>query len=377
MRRGTTIDAAMNHAQIIITRLFLILAFSTVLFAAPACTQQVQFVAVDITVRDEAGQPLENVPLEILSSTKTRFGFTDADGALAMSVEITEGDEFICAWLHDGFRYEYHEIDIVLAGEMYQSYREQYHFRKGYFIPVIPGQKTYSLNITAHDIVHVTGNVLPPGLREQWFPKSVFIDSRDGLWFGVVDPVNEFEIPVRRRADTELFISMDHSPRLHSVPLTAGQTIEDVNIGEFVVPPLRADATAQIIMQNAQGQWLPGGVGPLWLGVTLISEGGSIILGYLARHDDGFVVGNPDSAVDPDMPPELPAATYFVAPGVVSTRDDSIHMLLLDAIRAGQFAQLEAAGVPKLTAIAGQTTEFTFDAAMARDAILTATEEKP
>jgi hypothetical protein len=359
------------------TLLFFLVLLIPGILATSAHAQQTQVVTVSITVQTEAELPLENVPLEANSPTENRFGFTGIDGVLTTPLEITEGDDFIGVWLHSGFRYESTEIDVALADEMYRLYREQYFFRKWYFIPVVPGQNAYSLTITAHPIIHLTGNVLPPGPQEQWYPNSVFIEIRDGLWFRTVDPVNEFTIPVRQGADTELFISIDDSPRLYSVPLTTAQTINDVNIGQIVIPALQTDATAQIIMQNGKGEWFPGGVGPLWLGITLISDDGSIILSYLARHDDGYVVGNPDSAVDPNMPPDLPAATYYVAPGVVSSSDHNIHMLLLDAIRAGQLAQLDAAGVPKFTAIAGQTTNFTFDAAQARDAILAATGQGP
>jgi hypothetical protein len=366
----------MKYAHTYALHLFLLLVLFLGSLAAPARAQQTQTVTMTITVRTEAGAPLENVPLEMHSPTQARFGFTGADGVLTTPLEVTEGDDAIDVWLHPGFRYDPTLIDVDLAEQMYMLYREQYYFRSRYHTQILTGQDSYSISITAHPIVHVTGSVIPPGPQEQWFPDSVFFDIRDGLWIGTVDPVNEFSIPVRRSADTELFISMDDSPRQHIATLTAAQTVNDVNLGQITIPPLQTDASTQITMQNAQDQWAPGVI-PLWRGVTLISDDGSVFLSYPARPDDGFVVGNPDSAVEPDLPPQLPAGVYYVAPGFTVNVDLSIHMRLLDAIRDGQLAQLDAAGVPKFTAIAGQTTQFTFDAAQARDAILAATGQGP
>jgi len=64
---------------------------------------------------------------------------------------------------------------------------------------------------------------------------------------------------------------------------------------------------------------------------------------------------------------QLPAGTYYVTPGSYGDRP---FFALYESVKAGRQAQLDAAGVPKITIVAGQTADLTFDAQAAHDAII-------
>ena len=103
----------------------------------------------------------------------------------------------------------------------------------------------------------------------------------------------------------------------------------------------------------------------LGAGVSLINSDGGIVycfplnrLGRAATFSRSTPLGGET---------RVPAGAYYIAPGIVG---QGLAVALLDAIRDGRQAALDAAGVPQIQAMPGQTASISFDGRAARDAIV-------
>ena len=102
--------------------------------------------------------------------------------------------------------------------------------------------------------------------------------------------------------------------------------------------------------------------------VVNINADGSIILAYPVT-STGTAVKDHTTAGTLELP-RIPAGTYYISPGNFG---HPIQLKLLDKIRAGELADLDAHNVPKVTA----PGTVAFDVAQARDAILAAAGGSP
>lgn len=183
--------------------------------------------------------------------------------------------------------------------------------------------------------------------------------------FDLVMPSEDgaFAVNVRKHAPAELWIAGEPT-QLHSVRLTAAQTAGDIDLGNVVITEAIPNATLKLTMNNNRGLHLAS---KLHLGndLAVISADGTYMFLFGVRNNGRVHWPDQNSKAVYDLP--VPAGTYYIAPGSLETRP---FLALLESIRTNRHAQLDAAGVPKVTVAAGQTKSLAFDAHAAVAAII-------
>lgn len=161
----------------------------------------------------------------------------------------------------------------------------------------------------------------------------------------------------------EVVYGFSGSGRSYFVELDATDTVQDVDLGDVVAPQLTEDGRADIDLLNQVtvfDKWL----NPLGLGVSLVSTDGQVAYAF-------WVGENGDARQrrweDPPQDPHLAAGEYYLSPGLLFSRPS---LALRYSILEGRQALLDAARVPKVTIVGGQTATASFDVATVRDAIL-------
>jgi len=341
-------------------------ASTAILALAMACGRTLASgVTVNVSVTTDAGVPLANAPVAVRSPSDAQFAFTDGAGKAAVTLNILPTDDQINAYLYKGTRFDMTPEQRILAAEKYADYTRTFSFQTEYAVDIVPGRAQYDIAMIGHDAIAVTCRVT----NQPQFPTQVTAEVRGVASVGMFPPGEPFTLHgVRKGAAAELFFGMEGAV-IHSVRLSAQQTLADIDLGDVAIPSPAGTAVVDLTAENFLNQWTRGGMEPLGRYVTLIRADGGLILAYPINRSNGKVVADVDT-VQPMVPPSLPPGTYYISPGIFGGR---LQLRLLDALRAGQQAALDAHNVPKVTAVADQTVTLTFDAAQARDNIMAAT----
>ncbi|TVQ63699.1 MAG: hypothetical protein EA378_01085 [Phycisphaerales bacterium] len=167
---------------------------------------------------------------------------------------------------------------------------------------------------------------------------------------------------LRRGYGAEVMILGPDTPQWKVIDIEPHQTLEDVDLGQVHIPPYQPGTVPmhmQLInddqLSTRAVEWVRGSV-------TIFSEDGQVATIFAKSSFTG-----PIADLRHDEPPRVPLldpGVYFVAPGPLGT---SSATLLRRLLRDG--VDVEAAGVPKLTAVEGEPIHITVDAVQVEQAI--------
>ncbi len=319
-------------------------------------------VTVNIAVRTQAGAPLQDVPLRCSANEDRGFGFTNAEGALTLIVNVRPDEPPLVVTVTDGRWFNLTPDTKELARERSRALRTQYFINGSYLIPLTPTATDCSLEVIAQPAVTVRANLGDGG---PYRPFRSFL-VRGGSSGDDLDPSQPFVVPgVRQGAPTDIFVRMALRPQFHVLHFNATQTAQDINLGEIQLVDAPRTATVAVTMTNLTNLFdIDGAL--LWDHATLVSSDAQVILVFRVDQSSGTIVERLRAA-PPLAMPLVPPGTFYVSPGMI---DMPLPLALFDAVRAGRQADLDAAGVPKFTAIEGQQVTLQFDARAARDAIM-------
>jgi hypothetical protein len=327
-------------------------------------TQGPQFetVQLTITVKTSAGVGIPDAPMEAMSDVQSRFQMTDATGQATFTiVKVTDENTITVRLTHGGFTPLVPPELRATATQQYYAVRNAHAFKPCYLV-TLKGTSPFAADIVTKPAVTVSGRILDGGGQ----PRSSALAPRSSnTFYSIADSeLGVFSLGgVTRGEPGELWISGDLT-QAHVVPLTAEQLQTDLNIGDLIIADTIRDATLELQMSNTSAIVVPSKIDiqrELCLVATDDAE-----LHTLGARDDGEVFIT-DLANQPLTAIPIPAGTYYIVPGSFGRVS---CFALLESIRAGRQALLDAAGVPKVTVTAGQTVSFEFDAQAALDAVM-------
>lgn len=347
-------------------------AFACAVLLSATISASAAPVTVTVNVATSAGIPIVNAPIQVYSDAAVVFGFTDVAGIVMFTIELDPSDPDIVARLWNGaFHLNLSPEERELAYEQFEQLPELYHFLPYYFAQAVPDQTQYQINMIAQPAVQVTGRLVD----NQGLPLAgnfFAIGVRDSAWFGEFFDANGVFTArgISQGAGAEIALVLK-GPETQLIQLSAVQTMQDIALGDIVVQLHERPIPLNMSITNFEDLYDPGDIA-LWTMISLIRDDAQVLLTFPVKPPDGQVVAEV-VAIQTDVP-RTTEGVYYIVPGPIAA---PTALALLDAIRAGQLAALDAAGVPKFTAVAGQTTQFTFDATLARNAILAATGQAP
>ncbi len=338
---------------------------SILVFVAVACSVaeigrgQPTTVTIDVTVATEQGAPLEGMLI-------TAFG-----DAGQWTAEVTGSDGVVSLQIERPSTYQ--SIVLALAPPDFNSvspemYAEQemrllelmglFWFRGVYVIDLIDGQAMYDANITAFEAVSVRGRLVYQG--QPLFGAMALLGS---LWDAESDrDTGEFVIGgVQLGTPALIFISRGYGQEeFHAFDAT--QTMTDIDMGDVELNPAVNDSRLDLDITQWDMLDLRGrSRAP---SVTLVRDDGTYAISL--KLDTAGRACLFRTSVEPLS---IPAGTYYISPGPVGP--DPVSTRLINLVRDG-VVDLDAAGLPKLTAIAGQVTTIQVDAPTAEAAIMNA-----
>lgn len=228
-------------------------------------------------------------------------------------------------------------------------------------VRIATGQEVYTVDLFAQMAITVNGRAVDDGGK----PVSAHAE-RGGLLALRLHPGARggiFEVcGVPKGQDSFLFLSTDR-PDTHVIWLTAAQTGSDLNLGNVGVPAVTSDADIEISVTDRAA--VRSDLGFQDSLVTLIHQDGLIVY-TLKITEHGGVTTYPEGE-DETAHPKVAPGRYYIVPGMSNTSDSSLKVLRL--IRAGKHALLDAAGVPVIEPVSGQTTSGAIDLAAVQQII--------
>lgn len=329
--------------------------------ASLAAQDDVRPVTIIITAVDPDGEPIPEVPLQCLTLSAAAFGVTDAAGRLVHTLDVARTNDVMVVRIWDGMMHRIPYDLRVIAERRVQELPNHFAFKAIYLVPLTPEQDEYTLQIAAERTVRIQGRLVDANGE----PVSAGTIGSFGYMAGddvEVDDEGRFEyMGTPRGRAVQLFAQQ--STQVHIIELSAQQTLVDLDLGDVPVPDPVADAPVRVMLQNHE-YIFDSMLRTIGAGATLVSTDGALILGFPANAEGDVVVAR--WHIPPQLP-YLPAAEYYVVPGSVGS--DS-GMALLRSVRAGRQAQLDAAGVPKITAVTGEEAALTLDARAVFNAVI-------
>lgn len=348
-------------------RMIVVLAasiFPAAAISACAYAEQVQ-VTVEVVTSD--GTPITDAPVLVHTLADMDFGFTSAQGQLQVTTTLAKDNRTVVARIWDGSR-----INLPTWEEQDFASQREKALKQQYFLPLtveasVPeNQSACTVQILAWPAVTIHGRFVDAAgvPLTEWFVSARGGASGAGSW------PNEVEGPfalggVRRNAETELWANTDSS-QVHIYPLSLEQTQADSNLGDLVLSDVDAPIQTNILLVNYAELLGPGEL-PWYRTVTAIRSDGQVIYCFSIGFD-GRAVETRTAEPEDGVGGRLAPGVYYLAPGLFGAE---MHWLLLDAIREDRLDELNAAGVPRITAVEGEVAAATVDMRAARDAIMT------
>lgn len=330
-------------------------------------------ITVTVSVTAPDGEPIEGAPILVYTDADGGFGFTDDTGAVSYTLDRESDEALITARLWDGTYQDGLSVDErELALERYEALPKMYRFESHYLTQIQPGQTEYQINMTSQLCVEATGRLVD-AQGEPITDEFFFVTVRDGAWYDVFQDTNgvfiAHGIPMGR--SSELGVSRK-GPESHRIQHTADQTSANFDLDDVIVQQHERLVTLDMTVTNSEGVRDLGGALDLGTMVSLIRADAEVLLTFPVKPPEGEVVAEVVQ-IQTDVP-RVTEGEYYVTPGPINS---PTAFALLDALRADEHDALDAAGVPRFTALEGQTVEFTLDAAAAQASIQAATSESP
>lgn len=326
-------------------------------------------ITVSVTALHGDGTPFPDLWLVLIANDPAAepsewIAKSDAAGLAQFSVELPPSSENVFVKVAGMGAFPLAPVDARQAvREQDSRVIQNYSFPTFLTVPLQDGVAGYHTTLTLYPSVRVTAQMVD----EQGQPVAggaIMQMNGIGMDNDMHGSSNSSPLSIggiRRGGTAEVAIYGPSSPIPLVVRLEPFQTAEDVDLGPIHIPPFTEGSAPVRLTITGRDQTLTRSVeGPV-NAVTLIRSDGQVAY-FFAVVDDRVVRIRADDGVV-----HIDPGTYYIAPGVYGTsRADLLRQLLLNGV------DVDTAGVPKFTAVAGQEVELTVDAAAAERAILAA-----
>lgn len=314
--------------------------------AAPPSSLRAITVNVSVT---EAGQPLAGVPLLAKSGQAGVRGKTDEAGQAILVMNIPTTQQFVEVEMTPAPRSKGEAVEVFEARVAQErSLMRQHAFRRRYCVELTATADQYSLSVVSDPAISVSFDVQRDGLP--WAERVTCIVADAPLLANALQQSGRIEMFGLRPnvTNTVFLVTNDWVVARQVIPASA----IDIELPAVSIPRYTREGTVRITMQhqltlNQEQDYAP-------LGITLVSSDGSIILSFPCDYTTGIAYRNLAYVELPGVP----VGTYYVAPGVFFGSDAQVR--LVNDAAAGH--NLDAAGVPKVTVVAGQEAALVVDA---------------
>jgi hypothetical protein len=324
----------------------------------PALSES-ETITFTLTVETEAGDPVPQAPMRLFSASDVKFGLTDDNGELVVEMlapaEATElrADLDAGMFLWDGAEQK------DLAIDRFTALRNQYSFEQTVYLPLTGDGPAYSGTVIAYDSVTVSGRLVDP----LGMPVETGIAAPPHISSAFCDEEGRFQLGGVRKGTPVTLIVAGRYAQGHLYPVSAEQLAGDTDVGDIVVSDDERDATGVINVTDRSAEVVARDGTRIVNVVSLISEDGARLQGFsVSASGTAFYEYNNQKSTS--LP--LVSGTWYVTMGGVGRIP---WQMLLDALRDGRGAELEAAGVPKLVIQPGDDIDVTISALDAWNAL--------
>jgi hypothetical protein len=318
-------------------------------------------VSIEVYVTDHLGQPVADLVVTAFGNDQEDVvsGLTDATGAVTLTIERPNSHAslvvaLIPPMLDQMSQYEYREQEVrrreVLGASSY-AHR--------HVVPLQEGVSQYQLSIQGTASVNVSGRACADGNGAP----TMIAEFGDLLAVRAERDTGEFELGGVALAESTLISLVRGLGQIEIVELTEVDTAQDVQLGDIDLLPLPADARLDLDVIN-YGQLDLRGRSAARAVSLVVGDGSWAVSLMLDETGRARVTAWPGAD---DL--SIPAGTYYICPGPIGP--DPVTTRLVQLAREG-VVDLDAAGVIKVTAIAGQVTSLQVDAPSAEAAVVNA-----
>lgn len=312
-------------------------------------------ITVNATVLNAAGQPLDGVPLLVVTERDSFFGRTDSAGASSIQASVldTENKIAVTFAITGDPTGTAEQVDADIA--RYTEVVGLEAFPDEVPLPIDPNTTIYAVQLQGRPAIHVSGRIVDGSGQPVRGAVNVLGQASKPVFVGANGAFTLQGVP--RGDAVDLMLSLVRSNIVHPVRLEASATQSDVQLGDVQLAVPSGMATT-ITMLNRQA--VAGGLEDLSDSVTAMAADGTLVGFYFVNSN-----GMAGSASGAATPVTLPAGTYYICPGNLDAQETPRR--LWRAIRAGQ--DLTNSGVPGLVVTEGTPASITFDAAAAVAAV--------
>jgi len=319
-------------------------------------TRQIIVEATAVTFDD---RPLEDVVLALNTGQDEYAAKTDAAGIINWSIEVPEDQESLLIRLTGGAHDVFPRQEQLPLSLRLKTLSSQYHIDELSRI-FLSASTNYSVSITAHDPVQLTGRVVDSSGTPL---EAGMILSPGFVYPALTQDDGSFIINgVKRNSPAWLFVDEGSPSQVYTVKLSPVDTAVDTDLGEVVLDPAPTDAQIKLSMTKYRVA-NPAFIGNLGTGLSLISTDGSHrMYRYWAvrGQEEGVALLRGIDNIN-----SVASGEYYVVPDMQSIQ---LEAAILDAIESG--VDLSSSGIPTVTAVSGQLVEQTLDMRAAYDAII-------
>lgn len=278
-----------------------------------------RLVKFQIALRRADGAPIAGAIVTLIAKGAQANGRTDGQGRCDLSTGLATDETRVAVKTTGGpLKNGQFEVDDMV--------------RRVYWIDVPAGADSVKSEIALERAVSVSGRVVA---RDGDVPHST-VGVMNSANVCRVDKEGRFRIPVLKDAKAELFIVT------HGVPvalLSLDNAAADIDFGEVRLALI--DGSSSVGIRLDQAEKVDHRIENFGAGVSLISSTASVVLTFVLK--DGLAVAsNATGAL-----PRVASGTYYITPGLFG---NSASLRVLAAVREGRIADLDKAGVPKVTA---------------------------
>jgi len=351
------------------TRIIATLSASLLAATAPTPEQSISFT-LNVTVLDPAGQPIPSCPVRGSTDYRPEFGLTGPDGTTSLSLYREAGESFAIVALNSGLGLWADEQQREDAIARFHELRGIYAFPCYSLINVAQQGDPASATIQALSAVTVAGHIARPDGSHF----DTFVMMRGYLDYARVRATDgQFSLEgVPQGHSVELWIPGEGT-ETHLVFLDPAQTANDFVLGDVIVEDEPRSSAIQGTINN-----LPDlGAFPVEAqdvynhmsivdGITLVRADGQSVHSLDVDDFGKIFIMEQMVADNTDIP--MAEGEFYIVPG--GFPDSTTGLTLLASVRSGRQAQLDTAGVPKFTFVAGATTEVEFDAQTVVNAVM-------
>lgn len=271
---------------------------------------------------------------------------TDAHGEAVLAANIPAGIETVLIEVPDILTWG-PDDQIRAKNEAAKLANRAFSLPPAKLVSLVPGQQIYHVEFFAPEAINVKGRTVDPTGKP--LPVSAHRGGLFNIRFSLESDRGYFEVMgVPKAQDSFLFLGTNQ-PEMAVIWLSAAQTAANVELGNVEIPPVAADALIEVAVSGREA--VREDLGLQRSCITLVREDGLAVYTFDVN-DHGGITHSPSFAYP--GPTAVRADRYYIAPGMEVTSDSSLKVLR--HIRAGKHALLDAAGVPVIEPVTGQTT---------------------